>query len=85
MGKMFRQSKSNMYLGMLLQYTGEFFSLGIGAEAAVSIIELWGLKGLECAPKTGRKLLLGNKSTVMVIVMSQAGGLQKEKNLDLVI
>ena len=42
-------------------------------------------KGLECALKTGRKLLLGKKSTVMVIVMSQAGGLQKEQILDLVI
>ena len=40
---------------------------------------------LVCAPKTGRKLLLGKKLTVMVIVMSQAGGLQKEQISDLVI
>ena len=72
-----------MYLGMLLQYTGEFFSLGIGAEAAVSIIELWGLKGLECAPKTGRQLLLVKKTTVTIKGMSQAGGLQKEQISDL--
>ena len=41
--------------------------------------------GLVCAPKTGRKLLLGKKLTVMVMIMSQAGGLKKEQIQDLVI
>ena len=40
---------------------------------------------LVCAPKTRRKLLLGMKLTVMVMIMSQAGGLKMEQIQDLVI
>ena len=42
-------------------------------------------EGFLWVPKTGRKLLLGKKSTPMVIIMSKADGQQKEQIQDLVI
>ena len=44
-----------------------------------------GPKGLLCVPKIGRKLLLGKKSTLMVIIMSQEDGKKIHKPQDLVI
>ena len=60
--------------------TGSFKPFGLRNGAIVSLFyDFWGPKRLLCTPKTGRKLLLGKKSTPMVIKMSQAYGQQKEQ------
>ena len=52
--------------------TGCFTSSCIRNRAVVSMFwDLWQPKGLLCHPKTGRKLLLGQKCTQMALIMSQ--------------
>ena len=59
-------------LSILLQSTGCFTSSCIRNRAVVSMFwDLWQPKGLLCHPKTGRKLLLGQKCTQMALTMSQ--------------
>ena len=48
---------------------------GLRNEAIVSLIwDFWGPKGLLCDPKTGRKLLLGQKYSQICSRMRQEGG-----------
>ena len=59
--------------GFVLQYyTVCSIRFGLRNEAIVSLIwDFWGLKGLLCDPKTGRKLLLGQKHTEISFAVSQ--------------
>ena len=53
-------------------YTVCSIQFGLRNEAIVSLIwDFWGLKGLLCDPKTGRKLLLGQKHTEISFAVSQ--------------
>ena len=48
--------------------------------AAVSLfLNFWGLQWLLSDPKVGRKLLLGQKNSIMGLTISQEGGQQKKK------
>ena len=59
---------------------------GLRNEAIVSLIwDFWGPKGLLCDPKTGRKLLLGQKHTEISSTVSQEEDFKKEELQDLVI
>ena len=59
---------------------------GLRNEAIVSLIwDFWGPKGLLCDPKTGRKLLLGQKHTEISFTVSQEEDFKKEELQDLVI
>ena len=52
----------------------------------VSLIwNFWGFKGVLCDPKTGRKLLLGQKHTEISFAVSQEEDYKKEELQDLVI
>ena len=54
-----------------------------GAVTVVGLLwHFWGSKGLLCDPKTWRKLLIGQKCTLMILTMSQPA---KRKNQALVI
>ena len=54
---------------------------GLRNEAIVSLIwDFWCPKGLLCDPKTGRKLLLGQKYSLISFKTSQATDCQKEES-----
>ena len=58
----------------------------IWTQAIVSLIwNFWGPRGLLSDPKTGRKLLLGQKHTEISFTLSQEEDYKKEKLQDLVI
>ena len=59
---------------------------GLRNEAIVSSIwDFWGPKGLLCDPKTGRKLLLGQKHTEISFTVSQEEDYKEEELQNLVI
>ena len=71
---------------LLLAYTVCLNQLGRRNGAVMSLFwEFWGLKQLLCHPKTGRKLLLGQKLTQMVLRIFQNAGQQQRNNQDLLI
>ena len=63
-----------------------FIRFGHRNEAIVSLIwNFWGFKGVLCDPKTGRKLLLGQKHTEISFAVSQEEDFKKEELQDLVL
>ena len=60
--------------------------LGIRNRAVVSLFwDFCSPKGLLCDPKTGRKLLLGQKHTEIIFTVSQEEDYKKEELQDLLI